>query len=120
MADPGENGGNISPPRASLLDQEYWYEQARIALRKRLQYSNDHRPHAKNVILFVGDGMGVSTSTAARILRGQRMGKQGEDHDLAWDNFPAVGMAKMPNEVQEPQYGYPGGFIKYTSIEFTQ
>ena len=27
---------------------------------------------AKNVILFIGDGMGISTITAARILRTQR------------------------------------------------
>lgn len=64
-------------------------------MRKRLQYTNDHRPHAKNVILFVGDGMGVATVTAARILRGQRLGKKGEDHELAWDGFPAVAFAKV-------------------------
>lgn len=76
-------------------DQEYWYEQARAALRKRLQYSEDRRPFAKNVILFVGDGMGVATTTASRILSGQRMGKSGEDHELAWDTFPAVALAKV-------------------------
>lgn len=76
-------------------DQDYWYEQARIALRKRLQYATDRRPHAKNVLLFVGDGMGVSTATAARILRGQRMGKAGEEHELAWDSFPTVAFAKV-------------------------
>ena len=32
---------------------------------------------AKNVILFVGDGMGVSTVTAARILDGQNKGNTG-------------------------------------------
>lgn len=64
-------------------------------MRKRLQYTIDHRPHAKNVILFVGDGMGVATVTAARILRGQRLGKKGEDHELAWDSFPAVALAKV-------------------------
>ncbi|KAI4458403.1 alkaline phosphatase [Holotrichia oblita] len=76
-------------------DHEYWYEQARIALRKRLQYATDRRPHAKNVILLVGDGMGVSTVTAARIFAGQRKGKKGEEHELAWDTFPAVGLAKI-------------------------
>lgn len=78
-----------------VSDQEYWYEQARIALRKRLQYATDRRPHAKNVLLFVGDGMGVSTATAARILRGQRLGKPGEEHELAWDSFPTVALAKV-------------------------
>lgn len=47
------------------------------------------------MILFVGDGMGVATTTASRILSGQRMGKSGEDHELAWDTFPAVALAKV-------------------------
>ncbi|CAH1127199.1 unnamed protein product [Ceutorhynchus assimilis] len=86
-----------STKQEKVQDQEYWYEQARIALRKRLQYSNDRRPFAKNVILFVGDGMGVATTTASRILRGQRLGKSGEDHELTWDTFPAVALAKTYN-----------------------
>ncbi|GHC93058.1 alkaline phosphatase [Pseudorhodoferax aquiterrae] len=36
----------------------------------------------KNVILFVGDGMGITTQTAARIY------KVGEDGDLAMDKLP--------------------------------
>lgn len=95
--------GHIHPIIFFILlfpDQEYWYEQARIALRKRLQYATDLRPHAKNVLFFVGDGMGVATATAARILRGQRMGKKGEDHDLAWDTFPAVAFAKVCSEIK--------------------
>ena len=39
---------------------------------------------AKNVILFVGDGMSLTTVTAARILAGQRAGAPGEEHRLAW------------------------------------
>ena len=30
---------------------------------------------AKNVILFIGDGMGISTVTAARIYAGQKQGQ---------------------------------------------
>ncbi|XP_048521511.1 alkaline phosphatase [Dendroctonus ponderosae] len=86
-----------NPKQDKVLDKEYWYEHARIALRKRLQYATDQRPFAKNVILFVGDGMGVATTTASRILRGQRMGNSGEDHELTWDTFPAVALAKTYN-----------------------
>ncbi|WKJ91700.1 alkaline phosphatase [Methylomonas montana] len=42
---------------------------------------------AKNVILFVGDGMGVSTVTAARILEGQIDGRDGEFNRLAFERF---------------------------------
>ena len=37
---------------------------------------------AKNVILFLGDGMGISTVTAARILQGQLQGKTGIKQEL--------------------------------------
>lgn len=52
---------------------------------------------AKNIILFVGDGMGVSTVTAARILEGQEMGHDGEEHMLAMDKLPYVAMSKVYN-----------------------
>src|SRR5574343_772627 len=42
---------------------------------------------AKNVILFVGDGMGVSTVTAARILEGQMAGRDGEFNRLEFEKF---------------------------------
>ena len=45
-------------------------------------------PQAKNVILFVGDGMGVSTITAARIYAGQSLGLNGEEHELTMDTLP--------------------------------
>jgi alkaline phosphatase len=53
--------------------------------------------NAKNVILFVGDGMGVSTVTAARILEGQLKGMAGEENNLSFDLFPFTGMAKTYN-----------------------
>ena len=43
---------------------------------------------AKNVILFIGDGMGVSTVTAARILAGQMAGRDGEYNRLSFERFP--------------------------------
>ncbi|XP_063534716.1 alkaline phosphatase-like [Cydia strobilella] len=78
-------------------DRHYWYTQAQETLQKRLQYASDKKPVAKNVILVVGDGMSLTTTTAARILRGQRRGQTGEDTDLAWDTFPAVALAKTYN-----------------------
>jgi alkaline phosphatase len=49
---------------------------------------------ARNVILFIGDGMGVSTVTAARIFDGQSRGLSGEEHSLAFDSFPHVALVK--------------------------
>lgn len=50
---------------------------------------------AKNVILFIGDGMGVSTVTAARILRGQKQGRPGEETILEFEKFPHVALSKV-------------------------
>ena len=61
------------------------------------------RGTAKNVILFVGDGMGVSTVTAARILEGQMKGLAGEENQLSFDRFPFSGLSKTYNvDAQTP------------------
>ncbi|NIP14159.1 MAG: alkaline phosphatase, partial [Pseudomonadales bacterium] len=54
-------------------------------------------PAQRNVILFLGDGMGVSTVTAARIFEGQRQGLAGEEHALAFEQFPHVALVKTYN-----------------------
>jgi len=52
---------------------------------------------ANNVILFLGDGMGVSTVTAARIYEGQQQGNSGEENDLAFDKFENLALIKTYN-----------------------
>ena len=54
-------------------------------------------PKAKNVILFIGDGMGVSTVTAARIYAGQKKGQRGEEYVLPFENFENVALVKTYN-----------------------
>jgi len=49
---------------------------------------------ARNVILFVGDGMGISTQTAARILEGQLRGQPGEENRLSFEAFPYSALSK--------------------------
>ncbi|XP_050950956.1 alkaline phosphatase, intestinal, tandem duplicate 1 isoform X1 [Labeo rohita] len=71
----------------------YWNDQARRTLQAALTLPlRAHR--AKNIILFLGDGMGVSTVSAARILRGQMEGQSGEETILAMDTFPYVALSK--------------------------
>jgi alkaline phosphatase len=52
---------------------------------------------ARNVILFVGDGMSLPTVAAARILEGQRRGQPGEENRLAWEGWPATALSKTYN-----------------------
>ena len=56
---------------------------------------------ARNIILFVGDGMGVSTVTAARIFDGQSRGGTGEENSLAFETFPHVALIKTYNTNQQ-------------------
>jgi alkaline phosphatase len=76
-----------------------WYMDAKSVVKRK----GTSGIKAKNVILFVGDGMGVSTVTAARILEGQLKGMMGEENDLAMDLFPYTGLAKTYNvDAQTP------------------
>ncbi|MBK7393518.1 MAG: alkaline phosphatase [Chloracidobacterium sp.] len=52
------------------------------------------RKKAKNVILFIGDGMGISTLTAARIFEGQMRGESGEENRLSFEEFPFSALSK--------------------------
>ncbi len=74
-----------SPPQSN--DAYYVAGAARAAAAPSAQ-------RARNVILFVGDGMGVSTVTAARIFAGQRAGKDGESHQLTMDTFPHTAFSR--------------------------
>lgn len=58
---------------------------------------------ARNLILFVGDGMSLTTVAAARILAGQRAGQSGEEYRLAWENFPSTALSRTYNvDLQTP------------------
>ncbi|XP_062058434.1 intestinal-type alkaline phosphatase-like [Lepus europaeus] len=74
-------------------DPNFWNQKAKEALataRKQLP----SQTAAKNLILFLGDGMGVSTVTAARILKGQMTGNLGPETPLAMDHFPYLALSK--------------------------
>lgn len=67
------------------------------ALAKDRRPAPPPEPRAKNVILFIGDGMGISTITAARIYDGQKRGETGEENSLSFERFPNVALVKTYN-----------------------
>ncbi len=77
-------------------EQNAWFAAGRKTVAKASQFDSNPR-RAKNVILFVGDGMGISTVTAARILEGQIRGEPGEENRLAFDTLPHVAFSKTYN-----------------------
>lgn len=89
-------------PLPSHQRNSHWYRNA-----KQRVAGNRHRAGtvdtARNIILFVGDGMGMSTVTAARIYAGQRTGASGEEHSLSFEGFPYTGLARTYNvDAQTP------------------
>ncbi|XP_043269664.1 membrane-bound alkaline phosphatase-like [Venturia canescens] len=74
-------------------DNSFWYEDAQIVLKKKLQRSLNTGV-AKNVIVFLGDGMSIPTLMATRTYLGQLEGKPGEEGSLYWEHFPYTGLSK--------------------------
>jgi hypothetical protein len=84
----------VAEPDPRERTAEYWVEEARAAIRKR-QARSGGRGRARNVIMFLGDGMSVPTLAAARALLGQHRQRPGEEAHLSFEQFPAVGLAKV-------------------------
>lgn len=72
---------------------------------------------ARNVILFLGDGMSISTVTASRILQGRQKDELGEGNYLAFEKFPNSGLIKVSNIFyNEP---YRGFFCLFRQLPLT-
>ncbi|XP_076061460.1 alkaline phosphatase-like [Oratosquilla oratoria] len=77
-------------------DRHYWNALGQRQLEDSLNVRRNIGV-ARNVILFLGDGMSIPTLTAARIYKGQLRNQTGEEGELAWEKFPHVGLAKTYN-----------------------
>ena len=72
----------------------------------------------KNIIVFIGDGMGIQTHTLARIYKGQsRQGVSGEEASLAWETFPSMGLLKVRPMFIEPAKGGQSPEIMGTEVQ---
>ncbi|HEY5971390.1 MAG TPA: alkaline phosphatase [Pseudoxanthomonas sp.] len=86
--------GPSNPPTAAHGESaQQWYRDGARAAREGAELRPSQRK-AKNVILFVGDGMGISTVSAARILEGQLKGRSGEENALSFERFPYLSLSK--------------------------
>lgn len=92
-----------APAKTSLMRDEqspaFWRDQGRAAIAAARASESDGP--ARNVILFIGDGMSVPTVTAARILQGQQRGQPGEENLLSFEHFPRTAMSKTYNINQQ-------------------
>ncbi len=84
-----------SKPAAETESARFWLQNGQQMLGQSEQLTANHR-RARNVILFIGDGMGISTITAARILEGQSLidNRGGEEHALSFELLPYLALSK--------------------------
>lgn len=72
----------------------FWNARAQMTVRNHLLRQLNYNV-AKNVILFLGDGMSIPTLTASRIYLGQKHGTSGEQSRLSFEEFPHIGLSKV-------------------------
>lgn len=74
--------------RANLeLNNEFWINNGRKFVDHQL-HKQRKETKAKNIILFLGDGMSIPTLTALRAYQG------GEETEFSFEKYPDVGMSK--------------------------
>lgn len=86
----------LSGPSSAKVEEEnpeFWRSQARTSLQSVLDRKLNTNV-AKNIVFFLGDGMGITTYTSARILKGQLQNQTGEETVMTMDTFPSVGLVK--------------------------
>jgi hypothetical protein len=76
------------------LEPSFWYNKAKNELDEAVRRQVRNKKVAKNVIVFIGDGMNMPTVTSGRILKGHLNGKLGAEEDLNFDLFPHSGLSK--------------------------
>ncbi|MBI1213001.1 MAG: alkaline phosphatase [Alphaproteobacteria bacterium] len=72
---------------------------------------------AKNIILFIGDGMGISTVTAARIYQGQREGRDGVSNILTFENLPYSALSRTFSHDSQVTDSAPSATAMTTGIK---
>lgn len=93
----------------------FWRKNAQISLANQILKQRNYNI-AKNVILFMGDGMSLPTVTAARIYSGQKQGFRGEESQLSFDQFPYVALSKVCLSVYRFEFSLILSVIKNKSI----
>ena len=110
-----DNSQSLSVDRVPTSPQQ-WFQSGRQAIA-----ANKIPPvtgaHAKNVILFIGDGMGVSTVTAARILAGQLQGLDGEYHRLSFERLPYLAHSVTASANQQTSDSAPTATAMVTGVK---
>ena len=74
---------------AAERSRQFWVNQGQNVLKQKINQNLKHKmKKAKNLVIFIGDGMGISTQMAARVYKGD------VNSELEFEKFPFTGLAK--------------------------
>jgi alkaline phosphatase len=88
--DEGEMDYQPGPSNAPLQEQNsaFWQNHGQNLLRNKVNQGINTNV-AKNVIIFIGDGMGLSTQMASRVYINDL------NTELSFEKFPFTGLSKV-------------------------
>jgi alkaline phosphatase len=72
----------------------WWFRSGAAQAALASAQANAGGQRAKNVIVFLGDGMSIPTIAAAHVLAGQRAGVDGESYRLSFEKFPFSALSR--------------------------
>lgn len=80
---------NFAPPNGPEQEknQKFWIHQGQEKLKEKLSQKINMNK-AKNLVIFIGDGMGISTQSATRSFLGD------DSTELSFEKFPFSGLSK--------------------------
>ncbi|PXV58996.1 alkaline phosphatase [Dyella jiangningensis] len=73
---------------------QWWFRQGAALAAQLSAQSNSGGQRAKNVIVFLGDGMSLPTIAAAHVRAGQLKSVDGESYRLSFERFPFSALSR--------------------------
>lgn len=86
----------VGQDKSYSTDDDPWYAMGAAQLEDKLA-QKPRTGRAKNVILFIADGMDITLVTVSRIFEGQLAGAEGEENYLSFEKFPNTALIKTYN-----------------------
>jgi hypothetical protein len=87
------------PKNQAELETDYWRSKAKNFVEQQ-QAKEENQNVAKNLILFIGDGMSMVTQAATRVYLG------GEEEELSFEKFPHLALSKVIVLYLQPHFFY--------------
>jgi alkaline phosphatase len=82
----------IQRPRGET--PQWWFRSGAAQAAQASAQAHAEGQRAKNVIVFLGDGMSIPTIAAAHVMAGQRKGVDGESYRLSFERMPFSALSR--------------------------